>query len=140
MELQDYQMIEKHEFRRRLYTVVLMLIIFGPLLIVASCGERSFGPPIEKQVNFEETSIKLVVYQYNTTIELERAAIEHNTNPRVVGFAVTSWQPPLARPTKPHCEVHIMRVQGVGDYRRMEDLGHEVLHCLYGLYHERGVR
>lgn len=38
-------------------------------------------------------------------------------------------------PEEKRCDVHTLTVRGQNDTKRIETLGHEILHCLYGRWH-----
>lgn len=114
-------------------TVSVMVAVF--VIFLVSCSDQ-YSPPIDPQVNFEGVNIDVTIYFYD-----DRSAFQRQADKRgleiVSGFADASW---FVNLTNPACEIHMMRVRGVSDYERMTTLGHELLHCVYGLYHEPGVR
>ena len=123
------------------FTIIFILICYFGIILLSFQGcQESFAPAITEQVNFEQTPITVLVHFYDHRRTLEQAAIKNQTEVNVDGFAVVSWAILNDQPVQPICDIHTLRVRGVSDSTRMETLGHEFLHCVYGLYHETGVR
>ena len=38
------------------------------------------------------------------------------------------------------CDVYVVKPRSATDYTQQENWGHELMHCVYGLYHEEGQR
>lgn len=114
--------------------------LFGCLFVLFIHGcQESFAPAIEKQVDFEQQELILSVQFYDHIKDLNN--VFDDSDNTVEGFANVSWEVDQnGQAINPICNIHSLEVRGVSDYQRMETLGHELLHCIYGLYHDPSIR
>lgn len=95
----------------------------GELAIEGAQRDRT-NEPIEVMVVVHRTVEEL-------NIERNKTILANNLEPaegQAAGWSIT-WHDGL-------CEVHILPIESVRDDDRMEVLGHELAHCLYGSYHQ----
>lgn len=117
--------------------------ILAALLLVA-CEPRK--EPIEKAHDRTGTPIEMTVHVYQTQRELDEAYRRiHNVRRQDDpdsrhGFALwPEWRDVDGNAVndggKWTCDVHILEPKYIDDERTLT-LGHEMVHCIYGSYHE----
>lgn len=110
------------------------------LLILGSCGE-SEKPVFKDEFVRTQFAVTFVLYENETALTkahaewlgkdgLKAMGVESGKY-TAEGFAVWSkaGEPPA-------CTVHVVKPKHLDDANRFETWGHEVLHCVYGRYHD----
>lgn len=111
--------------------LLILLIIF---LSIAGCSEP--GDPIDK-AGGTTLNVDLQIVLHDSYDDLLAAyphddMIQLDYDEYLEGFSLFMRNVPARRSV---CEVHIIEPQEI-DGEHTLTLGHEVLHCVYGLYHE----
>ena len=114
------------------------------LLILVSCQPESNIKPTTDRTN-QDISIKVIFHESNKSLE-DAYRIANNLSDNVPvpdqwGFA--QWNQWADRdgnlidlPDQPYwCTIHVMKPKRQND-RPVLALGHEMMHCLYGSYHD----
>ena len=121
----------------------LVGLVFATLFLVA-CEPRK--TPIEKVHDRTGAPIEITVYTYQTQAELDRKYRElhgiarRDDNESRLGFARwPEWRNKDGESVNDGgrwtCEIHILEPRFIDDDRTLT-LGHEMVHCIYGSYHE----
>jgi hypothetical protein len=116
----------------KLLKLLILLIIFGN---IAACSDSSSRPDIDKTDGALVTSIELEVILYDSFDDLAEAFSERNDE---IDYRYTlEGYAEFIRngDGTGKCWVHIVEPQEV-DGEHTLTLGHEVAHCMYGLYHQ----
>ena len=89
--------------------------------------------------NAEEVDFTIKVHTFESEIQLNRYVKKLEGAPPygVEGLAQVRVD---AIGNVKRCDVYVLRPGGARDYEQQETWGHELMHCVYGLYHEEGVR
>ena len=116
-------------------SIIQMLgVLFITIALLIGCGDKK--EDLVKE--FEQHKVTTTYKFYDNSKEVTKAYREWmgkdlHTDPfgnaKRDGFA--TWDQ-----YNKTCVVHTMRVRHVEDKERLELLGHEVLHCMYGRYHK----
>jgi hypothetical protein len=122
----------------------LLSILLGVALTLTACEPRK--EPIEKKIDRTGKPITVTTYVYSTQRQLDEAFRAIHNIPRGedvdsrYGFA--RWQEwrdgagnVIEIDEQLTCELHILDPKYVDDEATLT-LGHEMIHCLYGSYHE----
>lgn len=124
-----------------------LLVSFVAVLtavILAACQPKK--EPIEKSFDRTEKPITTVVYTYSSQRALDEAfRVIHNISRGQEvdarhGFAIwDEWRDQQGNVVDVEeeltCEIHILEPKHIDDEPTLT-LGHEMIHCLYGSYHE----
>ena len=116
----------------RLLKLLIILIIFGN---IAACSEGSSRSEIDKTDGALVTNIELVVILYDSYDDLNDAFNESNDEVDY-RYTLEGFSEFIRREDGTgECWVHIVEPQEI-DGEHTLTLGHEIAHCMYGLYHE----
>lgn len=113
-----------------------LLFLFIILSGIAACSDTEYYEPIDKS-NGVATTIAVVIVIHKDYSDLVRAWDRENPSEKIEpGYQLEGFAN-FARRTDGtgDCEVHITQPDWVDDDVTLT-LGHEMLHCMYGLYHE----
>lgn len=129
--------------RNLLGLILLPWLVIG-LIFMAACEPRK--TPIEKSIDRTGAPIEVTVFVYETQQELDEAYRKlHNIrrgDDKESRYGFARWpewfdkdgnRVPDGGPWT--CEIHMMDPAHIDDERTLT-LGHEMVHCLYGSYHE----
>lgn len=105
--------------------IVFSILVWGLIFNVLNAKEIPFTP------TREFTDVRVITHPYKTRKEVVEACA-------AIGIAVSVSEPGCARMQKA-CEIWFVLPSHSEDQERLALLGHELLHCLYGRYHEEGV-
>ena len=100
------------------------LIILMITLMIISCSDSSKN--ISKEFNKEKKPLSITVITMKSTNEMRRKVWKYKEG--IQGQALYS-------PNDNRCEIIIYEPKKVDDEATLT-LGHELMHCLYGDYHE----
>jgi len=92
--------------------------------------------PLLQSENWEGVPIATTVYFYDNHKQVGEAyarLVDPEDSYQREGFAI--WYK-----GEPECQIHTLRIRHQKDEKRIETLGHEMLHCIIGTWHEEGVR
>lgn len=122
-----------------IFVVLVILLLFG-------CDPVEHRESVKKTIDRTELPIEVRVYFYESVEEVTEAyrnihGIDSNIAvPMLYGFA--SWPQwydadsnPVELKDQFWCEIHSIQPINVNDQGTLT-LGHEMLHCLYGTYHQ----
>jgi hypothetical protein len=125
----------KIDFNKVMMSVVIILV-FGAILLISSsmtgCEPKTQGPPLETECTWS-TPTTLTVVEYDSTKELATQWEFYKQqklpdNAQLEGFATYNTR------TQIHT-LHILKIRGQKDSRRIETLGHELMHSFCGDWH-----
>ena len=106
-------------------TAALLLLIVGLIFLFT---KAEYGSSIKPEFDRTDTPLLIKLHIYENRAQLMRAVEETS---RIRGQAV--WYENPENPNE--CEIHVMRPRIVdGDVTLT--WGHELIHCVYGNYHE----
>lgn len=91
---------------------------------------------LTKTENWEGVPIQVTTHFYDNVRSLGEAyrrLVDPEDEQTREGFAI--WYQ-----GEPECQIHTLRVRHQSDETRIETLGHEMLHCIIGTWHDEGVR
>ncbi len=119
--------------------VALVLVVLFSILPTSCSSDR---PPVQGSIDRAGKPIEVTVLFYDSVREVRDAyALAHSVSPNTVdgglqGFAQwPEWRGEEPADAGYECTIHTVRPQRVDD-RHTLTLGHEMLHCLLGTYHE----
>lgn len=106
-------------------------------ILVASCDGNS--PSMTETHNAEEVDFTIKVHTFESEIQLNRYVkrLEGAPTYAVEGLAQVRVD---AIGNVRRCDIYVLRPGGARDYKQQETWGHELMHCVYGLYHAEGQR
>jgi hypothetical protein len=120
-------------YRNKVTILVWSLTAAFALFMLYACEQKTYGPPLETQCKFETPlSVNVVVlddktmrekWEYYNRQELPDGA-------KVEGFAIYN------KVTGLHT-LFVLEIRGQGDSRRIETIGHELMHSFCGDWHPR---
>jgi len=122
--------------------IFLAILVTFALLLATGCEPRK--EEINKKFDRSGEPVVVTIYTYDSQRELDAAFREIHNIARGddvdsrYGFARWhEWRDPEGNlvEVERECEVHIVKPEHVDDEATLT-LGHELLHCLYGSYHE----
>ena len=105
------------------------------LSLMVGC-EQPVGPPLETECKFN-TPISLMVIEYDTQAELD-AKWEYYNRTQLPDSAHAEGFATYNLVTQQHV-LHVLKIRGQNDSRRIETLGHELMHSFCGDWHPRTV-
>lgn len=119
-------------------------VFLGTIVLLSACEPRK--ERVEKVHDRTGHPIIVTVHIYDTQRELDQAYRDlhgisrRDDHDRRYGFAVwPEWRDRDGNPVNEGgewtCEIHILEPRFVDDDRTLT-LGHEMVHCIYGSYHE----
>ncbi len=118
---------------------VIMVIMFVLILAVSgalSGCEPKQGPPLETECKYN-TPISLMVVEYDTQAEMNKAW-EFYTRQKLPEKANAEGFATYNRAVQIHT-LHVLKIRGQADSRRIETIGHELMHSFCGDWHPRTV-
>ena len=120
----------------KIKVLIAAILLFS--FSVASCENRSesAGPQLLTECNFE-SPITLSVVEYNTQEELIDYWSKISQNP-IPSDSLFEGFSTLNTRTNQYT-LHILRIRGQDDSRRMEVLGHELMHGFCGDFHSKVI-
>lgn len=120
--------------------LILLLMIIAGFLTLASCGE-SEGPEKLEDFDRSEQAFTIRVYTYKNTREVTQAYKDFRESKGLSfdGTERMGWAAWSVGEEINVCHIHVVKIDTVRD-KQMEVWGHELAHCVYGSYHEQGVR
>lgn len=98
------------------------------ILVLTACTDNR---KITPEWDYTDHPITLTIHTFDTLTEMQYAVMERTGKEQpstLQGFAIMS-------PDDTVCEVFVVKSKRIDD-EHTKTLGHEVLHCLYGRYHE----
>lgn len=104
------------------------IALLGIIILIFLLSRAEYGTIIEPQFDRTDTPLNITIYTYENRGKLMQAL---NTKERVRGQAF--W---YEKPENPNeCTIHVLEPNRVdGDITT--SWGHELMHCVYGSYHE----
>lgn len=125
--------------------IIIAVLAAAVLLSVVSC-EPNQGEPVVPVFDRTEVPMVVTVHLYDSVAAVTRAYRQHHgipartAIPSIQGFAVwPQWRLPdgtwVQHNDQLECEIHSVRPTRVDDNATVT-LGHELLHCVYGNYHD----
>lgn len=116
-------------------------MLLGVTLFLSACEPRK--EPIEKKLDRTGQPIQITTFVYSSQRELDAAFAARHSNENDphsrYGFAIWyEWRDAdgnlVEKDEEKVCEIHILEPKYIDDEATLT-LGHEMLHCLYGSYH-----
>jgi len=115
--------------------LVIALVFVAALWLssaLTGCEPKSEGPPLTSECNYS-TPITLTVIEYETERELASQweyykQMKLPDGGRIEGFATYNTR------TQLHT-LHVLKIRGQKDSRRIETIGHELMHSFCGDWH-----
>ncbi len=116
----------------KIMMAVVMILAFSAFLLLASCEQPKGGPPLETECNYS-TPITLTVVEYDDEKELA-AQWEYYKKMKLPEGAKLEGFETINTRTGLHT-LHVLKIRGQKDTRRIETLGHELMHSFCGAWH-----
>lgn len=111
----------------KLKTYLILCLL--PFLLLSSCDKSEEEDIRNIDLNRENKTITIVVNVHNNINNLD---LEN-----VLGFArfnvYVKEEPENPKYT---CQIFVVRPKNTTDTRQMETWGHELMHCVYGVWHK----
>ena len=106
-----------------------LAVIMGAVLLTACNSTMESNIPVIEEFNRDGQKITLTVHTYSNERELNKAV--PNPSKGLNGQAVYAHGDNI-------CDIHAKKPKNVKlDDNYAKTLGHELMHCLYGDYHQR---
>lgn len=121
---------------RKLMLSAIIILVFVAILMVSSaltgCEQKQVGPPLETECDYS-TPITLTVVEYDDERELVAQweyfkKMKLPANSKLEGFETINTRTGLHT-------LHVLKIRGQRDTRRIETLGHELMHSFCGKWH-----
>ncbi len=115
---------------------VVIVIMFVAILWISSaltgCEPQQAGPPLETECDYS-TPITLTVVEYDSEKEIVAQweyykKIKMPEGAKLEGFETINTRTGLHT-------LHVLKIRGQKDTRRIETLGHELMHSFCGAWH-----
>lgn len=101
----------------------LLPLIFG---FLAGCNSTSTVEPIKPTRDIKDFSVRLnIVGAADITKACNGLGTEYNAN------GCNAFHSP-----QNFCDIYVVMPDAVSDDKRMQIIGHELMHCRYGAYHQ----
>lgn len=115
----------------------LLAVAFVLMLGLSSCGDQNqFGRPLKQTHNLNGQVFPLEVMVFESEPELHRYLMKHKIEKKKV-LGLARWTILKNDPsTVTDCTIYVVRPKGLDDSNRFETWGHELVHCVYGSFHE----
>lgn len=114
------------------------LILFVFVLGVLSSCDPSTSQFTETH-NAEGVDFPLKVHVFENETQLNRAVEDLEGAPGVAVDGIAQARVDAIGNVR-RCDIYVVRPKHATDYNQQETWGHELMHCVYGLYHKEGVR
>ena len=108
---------------------------------VASCDRKSVTPMETgpNTFNAEGVDIPIAVHTFDSVKELNAFKKNLDGAPEYAVEGLAQARVDVMGNVK-RCDIYVVRPAGAKDYDIQLTWGHELMHCIYGLYHKEGVR
>lgn len=110
------------------------ILLFSAML--TSCGDQS---SFTETHNAEGVDFPLKVHVFENETQLNRAVENLEGAPLVAVDGIAQARVDAIGNVR-RCDIYVVRPKHATDYNQQETWGHELMHCVYGLYHKEGVR
>ena len=117
----------------------ILIGVFSLLMISCTNTRPSFSGDIDRSAQSVETR----VYIYKNKREITKAfkASISTNKEKLLGdnSLIDGWAEWTSK--KPYkCNIHVIKPRSMGSKNTIDTWGHEMLHCIYGDYHRKGIR
>lgn len=113
------------------------IILLTGLVLLVSCSPPDPGTPGIMGAEFDKTEqemrVTVTVYPTAEALAASHALVTQVHGPDRSGESVNGFS--LWTADGDWCDIHVLKVPSAASHARMEVLGHELAHCLYGKYH-----
>jgi hypothetical protein len=115
---------------------VLVILAFVLMFGLSSCSEDTVGKPLQKTHDVSGKFLPIKVMVFDTESELQRYLQKNRLQKKKVkGLAL--WNIDAKDPERVYdCTIYVVDPKGLKDKDRFETWGHELVHCVYGSFHE----
>jgi len=105
------------------------LILIPLILLLSSCGEDK---PIPKDFDRSGKVQKITVYVYPDKASMRKArqGFDGSKEKDLMGWSAWTANDPAK------CKIHVVKLKSATDNSQMTTWGHELVHCVYGSFHE----
>lgn len=116
------------------------LILAVLLIAITSCSKQDSGTGVTGTQDYAGKQFPITVHVYDTEREMQQAIKDLNPPEGyyVEGFSLWTLRKDTMEMTK--CDLHVVKPKSVRDHSQMTTWGHELVHCVYGTYHQNGER
>lgn len=115
----------------------LVALAFVLMVGLTSCGDDNrYGKPLERTHDYSEKFLDIKVVAFETESDLHRYLQKNKLQKKKVkGLAI--WNIDARNPSVVYdCTIYVVDPKGLKDNDRFETWGHELVHCVYGSFHE----
>jgi hypothetical protein len=116
--------------------IFLVILSFMLMIGLSSCSEDTVGKPLKKTHDVSGKFLPIKVMVFDTESDLQRYLQKNRLQKKKVkGFAL--WNIDSRNPERVYdCTIYVVDPKGLRDKDRFETWGHELVHCVYGSFHE----
>lgn len=114
----------------------LVILAFVLMFGLSSCSEDTVGKPLQRTHDLNGKTFPIKVMSFESESELQRYLQRNKLQKKKVkGFAI--WNVDSRNPERVYdCTIYVVDPKGLKDKDRFETWGHELVHCVYGSFHE----
>jgi len=109
------------------------------VLLFVSCDSEFSSLVEEHNAEGQDFTINVKTFSSQRALNRYLESKRYNSGPEVEGLARWAIKPETQTAPR-RCDVFVVKPKSQRDHATQETWGHELMHCVYGSYHEDGVR